>query len=113
MFHHKFSVPWHRSLCKVKSLPKHDPSNPIHLTSFFGYKAVILHAVCEVNRPRSKVNKKEVAEATSSGLCTFKTIFAEHINDECKSQRKSTTFIDNFQIQSQMLPGCGGEGSLY
>ena len=59
------------------------------------------HIIWEVDRPGSKVNKKEVLEArtivetppmvvvgyveTPPGLWTFKTVFAEHISDECKS----------------------------
>uniref|UniRef100_A0A673HC67 60S ribosomal protein L3 n=1 Tax=Sinocyclocheilus rhinocerous TaxID=307959 RepID=A0A673HC67_9TELE len=88
---------------KVKSFPKDDPSKPVHLTSFLGYKAGMTHIVREVDRPGSKVNKKEVVEAvtvvetppmivvgvvgyvmTPRGLRSFKTIFAEHISDECK-----------------------------
>ncbi|XP_051683243.1 large ribosomal subunit protein uL3-like [Oryctolagus cuniculus] len=61
------------------------------------------HIVREVDRPGSKVNKKEVVEAvtivetppmvvvgivgyveTPRVLRTFKTVFAEHISDECK-----------------------------
>jgi large subunit ribosomal protein L3e len=87
----------------VKSFPKDDPSKPVHLTAFLGYKAGMTHIVREVDRPGSKVNKKEVVEAvtivetppmvvvgivgyveTPRGLRTFKTIFAEHISDECK-----------------------------
>ncbi|XDB49917.1 hypothetical protein ABFV05_003533 [Capra hircus] len=88
---------------KVKSFPKDDSSKPVHLTAFLGYKAGMTHIVREVDRPGSKVNKKEVVEAvtivetppmvivgivgyveTPRGLRTFKTIFAEHISDECK-----------------------------
>uniref|UniRef100_A0A2K6GV87 60S ribosomal protein L3 n=1 Tax=Propithecus coquereli TaxID=379532 RepID=A0A2K6GV87_PROCO len=110
-----FSAPRHGSLGflprkrssrhrgKVKSFPKDDPSKPVHLTAFLGYKAGMTHIVREVDRPGSKVNKKEVVEAvtivetppmvvvgivgyveTPRGLRTFKTIFAEHISDECK-----------------------------
>ncbi|MGH0159980.1 UNVERIFIED_CONTAM: hypothetical protein FKN15_038331, partial [Acipenser sinensis] len=113
--HRKFSAPRHGSLgflprkrsCrhrgKVKSFPKDDPSKPIHLTAFLGYKAGMTHIVREVDRPGSKVNKKEVVEAvtivetppmvivgivgyvqTPRGLRAFKTVFAEHISDECK-----------------------------
>ena len=61
------------------------------------------HIVREVDRPGSEVNKKEVVEAVTivenppmvvvgivgyvenpRGLRTFKTVFAEHISDECK-----------------------------
>ncbi|PIO15003.1 hypothetical protein AB205_0139310, partial [Aquarana catesbeiana] len=113
--HRKFSAPRHGSLGflprkrskrhrgKVKSFPKDDQSKPIHLTAFLGYKAGMTHIVREVDRPGSKVNKKEVVEAvtvvetppmvivgivgyvqTPRGLRSFKTIFAEHISDECK-----------------------------
>ncbi|CAG5897258.1 unnamed protein product [Menidia menidia] len=113
--HRKFSAPRHGSLGflprkrsrrhrgKVKSFPKDDPSKPVHLTAFLGYKAGMTHIVREVDRPGSKVNKKEVVEAvtivetppmvvvgvvgyvnTPRGLRSFKTIFAEHISDECK-----------------------------
>uniref|UniRef100_A0A8C8HMR2 Large ribosomal subunit protein uL3 n=1 Tax=Oncorhynchus tshawytscha TaxID=74940 RepID=A0A8C8HMR2_ONCTS len=115
MSHRKFSAPRHGSLGflprkrsrrhrgKVKSFPKDDPSKPVHLTAFLGYKAGMTHIVREVDRPGSKVNKKEVVEAvtivetppmvvvgvvgyveTPRGLRSFKTIFAEHISDECK-----------------------------
>ncbi|KAK2098315.1 60S ribosomal protein L3 [Saguinus oedipus] len=113
--HRKFSAPRHGSLTflpqkcssrhrgKVKSFPKDDPSKPVHLTAFLGYKAGMTHIMQEVDRPGSKVNKKEVVEAvtivemppmvvvgivgymeTPRGLWTFKTVFAEHISNECK-----------------------------
>uniref|UniRef100_A0A8B9GVF2 60S ribosomal protein L3 n=1 Tax=Astyanax mexicanus TaxID=7994 RepID=A0A8B9GVF2_ASTMX len=115
MSHRKFSAPRHGSLGflprkrssrhrgKVKSFPKDDPSKPVHLTAFLGYKAGMTHIVREVDRPGSKVNKKEVVEAvtivetppmivvglvgyveTPRGLRSFKTIFAEHLSDECR-----------------------------
>merc|ERR1712110_1229395 len=43
---------------KVKAFPKDDPSKPVHLTAFLGYKAGMTHIVREANRPGSKVNKK-------------------------------------------------------
>merc|ERR1711962_1362885 len=117
MSHRKFSAPRHGSLGflprkrsrrhrgKAKSFPKDDPSKPVHLTAFLGYKAGMTHIVREVDRPGSKVNKKEVVEAvtvvetppmivvgvvgyvnTPRGLRSFKTIFAEHVSDEGKKQ---------------------------
>ncbi|ERE92385.1 60S ribosomal protein L3-like protein [Cricetulus griseus] len=87
----------------VKSFPKDDPSKPVHLTAFLGYKAVVTHIAQKVDKPRSKVNKKEAVEVvtivktppmvvvgiigyveTPRGLGTFKTVFAEHISDDCK-----------------------------
>uniref|UniRef100_A0A2K5M837 60S ribosomal protein L3 n=1 Tax=Cercocebus atys TaxID=9531 RepID=A0A2K5M837_CERAT len=115
MSHRTFSPPRHGSLGflprkhssrhrgKFKSFPKDDPSKPVHLTAFLGYKADMTHIMREVDRPGSEVHKKEVVEAvtvvetppmvvvgivgymeTPRGLQTFKTVFAEHISDECK-----------------------------
>merc|ERR1712201_49631 len=68
-----------------------------------GYKAGMTHIVREVDRPGSKVNKKEVVEActiietppmmaigvvgyieTPRGLRALKTVWAEHIGEEAK-----------------------------
>ena len=68
-----------------------------------GYKAGMTHIVREMDRPGSKSNKKEVTEAvtiletppivivgivgyidTPRGLRAFKTVWAEHIGEECK-----------------------------
>uniref|UniRef100_A0A8C6MS15 60S ribosomal protein L3 n=1 Tax=Mus spicilegus TaxID=10103 RepID=A0A8C6MS15_MUSSI len=106
MSHSKFSAPkhgflgflphkcssWHHG--KVKSFPKDDASKPVYLTAFLGYKAGMTHIVQEVDRPGSKVNKKEVVEAVTIvdpltptvvvvGIVGY-TVFAEHISDECK-----------------------------
>ena len=63
--HRKFSAPRHGSLGflprkrsrrhrgKVKSFPKDDPTKPVHLTAFLGYKAGMTHIVREVDRPGS------------------------------------------------------------
>jgi len=115
MSHRKFSAPRHgskgflpkkrskRHRGKCKAFPKDDPSKPVHLTAFIGYKAGMTHIVREVDRPGSKTNKKEVVEAVSiietppmvavgivgyietpTGLRSFKTVFAEHLSEECK-----------------------------
>merc|ERR1712114_28178 len=115
MSHRKFEAPRHgskgflpkkrskRHRGKVKAFPKDDPSKPVHLTCFMGYKAGMTHIVREVDRPGSKVNKKEVVEAvtiietppvmvvgvvgyieTPRGLRALKTVWAEHIGEECK-----------------------------
>uniref|UniRef100_A0A8D2M601 60S ribosomal protein L3-like n=1 Tax=Zonotrichia albicollis TaxID=44394 RepID=A0A8D2M601_ZONAL len=113
--HRKFSAPRHghlgflphkrsrRHRGKVKAWPKDDPSKPVHLTAFLGYKAGMTHTVREVHRPGLKVSKREEVEAvtiietppmvvvglvgyieTPKGLRNFKTVFAEHISDECR-----------------------------
>lgn len=47
---------------KCKSFPRDDPSKPCHLTAFMGYKAGMTHIVREVEKPGSKLHKKETCE---------------------------------------------------
>jgi len=75
----------------------------VHLTAFIGYKAGMTHIVREVDKLGSKLNKKETVEAvtiieappmvivgvvgyieTPKGLRTFKTVFAEHLSEDCR-----------------------------
>ncbi|CDJ66819.1 60S ribosomal protein L3, putative [Eimeria necatrix] len=115
MSHRKFERPRHGSLgfcprkrCrrhrgKVKAFPKDDPSKPPHLTAFMGYKAGMTHIVREVERPGSKLHKKEVVEAvtivesppmvcvglvgyieTPQGLRALSTVWAGHLSEECR-----------------------------
>merc|ERR1712198_517117 len=77
MSHRKFEAPRHgskgflpkkrskRHKGKCKAFPKDDASKPVHLTAFMGYKAGMTHIVREMDRPGSKVNKKEVVEAVT------------------------------------------------
>ncbi|KAL0232824.1 hypothetical protein GEMRC1_011571 [Eukaryota sp. GEM-RC1] len=115
MSHRKFEAPRHGSLgflprkrCrrgrgKVKSFPKDDVSNAPHLTAFTGFKAGMTHIVRDVNRPGSKLHRKEVAEAvtiietppmvvvgvvgyveTPKGLRQLATVWAQHLSAQCK-----------------------------
>jgi len=115
MSHRKFEAPRHgskgflpkkrskRHKGKCKAFPKDDSSKPVHLTAFMGYKAGMTHIVREMDRPGSKVNKKEVVEAvtvietppmvaigvvgyidTPRGMRALKTVWAEHIGEEAK-----------------------------
>lgn len=115
MSHRKFEAPRHGSLAylpkkrtcrhrgKVKAFPKDDPSKPCHLTAFMGYKAGMTHIVRDVDKPGSKMHKKEVVEAvtivetppiiavgvvgyieTPYGLRTLTTVWAEHLSDEVR-----------------------------
>jgi len=88
---------------RVKAFPKDDPKSPVHLTAFLAYKAGMTHILRVADKPGSKINRKEVLEAvtiletppmmcvglvgyikTPRGLRTFKTIWAEHIAEECR-----------------------------
>nr|KJB74187.1 hypothetical protein B456_011G278000 [Gossypium raimondii] len=77
MSHRKFEHPRHGSLGflprkiasrhrgKVKAFPKDDPIKPCRLTAFLGYKAGMTHIVREVEKPGSKLHKKETCEAVT------------------------------------------------
>ncbi|CAL1588405.1 unnamed protein product [Knipowitschia caucasica] len=115
MSHRKFSAPRHghlgflphkrskRHRGRVRSWPKDDPTQPVHLTAFLGYKAGMTHTLREMHRTGLKQSKREEVEAvtiidtppvivvgvvgyvsTVRGLRALKTVFAEHISDECK-----------------------------
>jgi len=113
MAHRKFEAPRHGSLgflprkrCrhgkgKIKSFPIDDFFKECHLTASFGYKAGMTHVVREVEKPGSKLHKKDIVEAvtiletpplkiagfvgyieTPKGLRTFKTIWAKNLPEE-------------------------------
>ena len=88
---------------KVKSFPKDDASKPCHLTAFVGFKAGMTHIVRDVDKPGSKLHKKEVVEAvtvletppmrvvgfvgyveTPTGMRALTTVWAQHLSDECR-----------------------------
>merc|ERR1712055_973573 len=88
---------------RVKTFPKDDTTQKPHLTAFLGFKAGMIHIVREANRPGSKLNKKEIVEAvtiietppmvcvglvgyieTPRGLRALKTVWAQHLGEECK-----------------------------
>jgi large subunit ribosomal protein L3e len=115
MSHRKFESPRHGSLGflprkrakklrgRVRSFPKDDATKPPHLTAFMGYKAGMTHILREVNKPGSKLHKKETVEPvtiieappmvvvglvgyveTPQGLRSLTTVWTEHLNDEVK-----------------------------
>ncbi|KAI3641608.1 hypothetical protein MIR68_000359 [Amoeboaphelidium protococcarum] len=115
MSHRKYEHPRHGSLGflprkrarrhrgKVKSFPKDDPSKPVHMTAFMGYKAGMTHVVRDLDRPGSKMHKKEVVEAvtvietpplvvvgvvgyveTPRGLRSLTTVWSEHLSEEVR-----------------------------
>ncbi|ORX64909.1 60S ribosomal protein L3, partial [Basidiobolus meristosporus CBS 931.73] len=108
MSHRKYEAPRHGSLGflprkrarrhrgRVKSFPKDDPSKPVHMTAFLGYKAGMTHIVRDLDRPGSKNHKKEIVEPVTiieapamvvvdpRGLRSLTTVWAEHLSDEVK-----------------------------
>jgi large subunit ribosomal protein L3e len=88
---------------RVRSFPPDDQSKPCRLTAFVGYKAGSTHIVREVEKPGSKIHKKEVVETvtiietppmyvvgvvgyvqTPKGLRALTTVWATHLSDEAK-----------------------------
>jgi len=88
---------------RVKSFPKDDASKPAHLTAFIGYKAGMTHILRDVNKPGSKLHKKETVEAvtiietppmivvgvvgyveTPRGLRALTTVWAGFLGEEVK-----------------------------
>jgi len=115
MSHRKFERPRHGSLGflprkrtahhfgKIKSFPKDDQSKPCHWTAFMGFKAGMTHILRDVDKPGSKLHKKEVVEAVSlletppmvvcgfvgyvetpRGLRALTSVWAGHLGDEVK-----------------------------
>jgi large subunit ribosomal protein L3e len=86
---------------EIRCYPKDDPKKAPHLTAFIAYKAGMTHVVREVEKPGSKLNKKEVVDAvtiletppmvvvgiagyvrTPHGIKCLHTIWAQHLSDE-------------------------------
>lgn len=115
MSHRKFERPRHGSLGflprkrtrhhrgRVRSFPKDDRTKPVHLTAFPVFKAGMTHILREVEKPGSKLHKKEVIEActileappivicgvvgyieTPRGLRALTTVWAQHLSREFK-----------------------------
>ncbi|KAM7253991.1 hypothetical protein ACFE04_031673 [Oxalis oulophora] len=87
----------------VKAFPKDDPSKPCRFTAFLGYKAGMTHIVREVEKPGSKLHKKETTEVvtiietppmivvgvvgyvkTPRNLRSLNTVWAQHLSEEVK-----------------------------
>ncbi|KAG8990439.1 60S ribosomal protein L3 [Tulasnella sp. JGI-2019a] len=115
MSHRKYEAPRHGSLGflprkraarhrgRVKSFPKDDPKKPVHLTATMGFKAGMTHVVRDLDRPGSKMHKREVVEAvtivemppimivgvvgyveTPRGLRSLTTVWASHLSDDLR-----------------------------
>jgi large subunit ribosomal protein L3e len=127
MSHRKFERPRHGSLGfsprkrtkhhfgRIRSFPKDDATKKPHFTAFMTYKAGMTHIVRDVDRPGSKLNKKEVVEPvtileappmivcgvvgyveTPRGPRNLTNVWAGHINEECKRR-----FYRNFYKSKQ------------
>jgi large subunit ribosomal protein L3e len=115
MSHRKFEQPRHGSLGflprkrtkshrgRIRSFPKDVQSQKPHLTAFMGFKAGMTHVLREVDKPGSKLHKRETVEAvtivecppmnvvglvgyvnTPRGLRTLSTVWTTHLNESVK-----------------------------
>jgi len=144
MSHRKFEHPRHGSLGflpkkrsvrargKVKTFPKDDQSKACHLTAFMGFKAGMTHIMRDVDRPGSKLHKKEACEAvtlvetppmvvigvvgyvkTPFGLRSLKTVWAEHLSDEVKRRFYKNWFKSKKKAFSKAsLKHSDGKGTI-
>jgi large subunit ribosomal protein L3e len=88
---------------RIRAFPKDDASKPCHMTAFMGFKAGMTHVVRGIDRPGSKLHKKEAVEAvtivetpaitvvgvvgyaaTPNGLRAITTVWAGHLSDEIR-----------------------------
>jgi large subunit ribosomal protein L3e len=115
MSHRKFRAPRHGSLGflpkkrtkhhrgRIRSFPRDNAALAPHLTAFVGFKAGMTHVVREIERPGSKLHKKEAVEAvtiletppmvvigvvgyvaTPTGLRSLTTVWATNLSEEVK-----------------------------
>lgn len=101
---------------RARAFPKDDQSQKPHLTSFMVFKAGMTHIVRDVDRPGSKVNKKEVVEPvtileappmvivgivgyreTPVGMKTIGTVWARHTSTEFRRR-----FYKNWKQSAQL-----------
>ncbi|KAF2075171.1 hypothetical protein CYY_003519 [Polysphondylium violaceum] len=141
MSHRKFEAPRHGNLGfrprkrasrhqgRVKAFPKDDRTQKVHLTAFMGYKAGMTHVVRDLEKPGSKMHRKEVVEAvtilecppmyivglvgyieTAQGLKTYKTVWAQHLSDnfrrrlyknwyKSKSKKAFTKYVKQYETE--------------
>jgi len=115
MSHRKFEQPRHGSLGfsprkrtkhhrgRIRSFPRDNKAKKPHLTAFMGFKAGMTHILREVNKPGSKLHKREVVEPvtiletppmivvglvgyveTPRGLRTLATVWTQHLSESVK-----------------------------
>lgn len=143
MSHRKFEAPRHGNLGflprkrtrrhrgRIRSFPRDDPSKPPHLTAFMGYKAGMTHVVRDVERPGSKLHKKETIEActvletppmvvvgvvgyvqTPEGMKTLTTVWAEHLNEELKRRMYKNWFKSKRKAFTKYAKAADSENTI-
>jgi large subunit ribosomal protein L3e len=143
MSHRKFEQPRHGSLGflprkrtknhrgRIRSFPKDVPSQKPHLTAFMGWKAGMTHVLREVDKPGSKLHKRETVEAvtiiecppmnvvglvgyvnTPRGLRTLSTVWTTHLNESVKRRFYKNWSVEHRQTRAQgvdsRIASCAG-----
>ena len=142
MSHRKYECPRHGSLAflprkrtrkhrgHLRAFQQDDPTAEVHLTAFIGFKAGMTHVLRDVDRPGSKIHKKEAVEAvtiiecppvtvvgvvgyeqTITGLRTTKTVFAAHLSDQFKRRLYKNWYKTQHKAFSQYHKAFEGKGS--
>ena len=92
------------------------------MTAFIGYKAGMTHVLRDVDRPGSRLHKKETVEAvtiietppmvvvgvvgyveTPKGLRAFKTVFANHVSESFKRRMYKTYYTHKWDPKTKSL----------
>ena len=117
-----------RARGKCKKFPRDDASKDPHLTAFLGFKAGMTHVVRDVDKPGSKLHKKETLEAvtivetpamvvvgvvgyvkTPQGLRALNTVWAEHLNDEIRRRFYKNWFKSKKKAHVMEIQVNGGD----
>jgi large subunit ribosomal protein L3e len=112
---------------KLKAFPKDDNTKKCHLTAFMGYKAGMTHILRDVDKPGSKLHKKEVVEAvtiletppmvcvgvvgyaeTPSGIKAVTSVWATHLSDECKRRFYKSWYNSKRRAFTKFAAGTNG-----
>lgn len=108
--HRKFSAPRHGSMGfypkkrsqrhrgKVKAFPNDDPTKPVHLTAFMGYKAGMTHILREADRPGSSKYFNFIIKTCHSHFANDGYLRAFFLNDKsmiCINDRADAKFFLN------------------
>jgi len=142
MSHRKYECPRHGSLAflprkrtrkhrgHLRAFQQDDPASEVHLTAFIGFKAGMTHVLRDVDRPGSKIHKKEAVEAvtiiecppvtvvgvvgyqqTITGLHARKTVFAAHLSDQFKRRLYKNWYKSQHKAFSQYHKAFEGKGA--
>jgi large subunit ribosomal protein L3e len=117
---------------RVKSFPKDDQSQAPHLTAFMAFKAGMTHIVRELDRPGSKMHKKEIVEPVSiletpemvvvgivgysktpRGLRCLGTVWAGHLSETFRRAFYKNWYASKKRAFTKYIEKFNGTGKKY